>query len=118
MDLDASLGRWCRGKSIAIGRPIAAIVDGHAVGIHIAGLEGSGPGVNGEFTGYASIDRSRSLNLGARLAGHHQEVEAGALEVDVAGIVMELHVPGGGGGVGQILEIEAESDRPRSRRVG
>src|SRR5260370_20776980 len=117
MDLDAPFRRWCCRKAIPIACSTTAIEDGHTEGIHVAWSERSGPSIYRELTGRASIEGSRSLDLGARLAGHHQEIEAGALEVDVSGIVMELHVSGRSCGVGEIFDTEPESDRTGARRV-
>src|SRR5689334_14168427 len=95
VDLDTPLGCRSRREVVPRGSATVAVVDGHTVSVHVARLERSGPGVDGELTGAGTVDGARALDLCARLTGHDQEVEAGALEVDVSDVVMELDVPAG-----------------------
>src|SRR5258706_10025353 len=66
VNLDAPLRCRCCSEVIASAGSTTAIVDRHAVGIHIARLERSGPGVDGELAGGAAVDSPGPLDLGAR----------------------------------------------------
>src|SRR5258708_1283645 len=112
MDLDTPLGDRCGREVIAVPGATAAIVDGQTEGVHIARLERLSPGVEGKLAGSGPVEGSGALGLSVIPIGYHQEVPAGALEDDVAGVVVELQVPGRNRLViGEVLGIEGKGDR-------
>src|SRR5205085_10551936 len=79
MNLNASGSQRPGGKVESI-RAVAAGVDLQPEGVHVTRLERMIPGVQLEFAGSPSGNRTSALNLSPRLAGDYQEVQAAALE--------------------------------------